>query len=192
MPTAFAAKLAALAETEFNNFNPKPETDPKMAARIKKYWTDIGLTFPGVGTAWSAVFVSFMVKNAGATSAEFTFSQRHSEFVFEAIKDFASGSGVFHGRDVVNYAPKVGDIIQNNRNANSFDYAFAKSHSSYKSHSAIVVEEGIDGFGRYVRTVGGNELNTVDDKIVRLRASGLIQQPTADPTRYIAIIQTLK
>jgi hypothetical protein len=192
MPTPFALNLAKLAETEFNTYNPLHETHPKMAARIKKYWHDLGLPFPGVGTAWSAVFISAHVKWAGATPAEFKFSPRHSEFVFEAIKDFSSSTGVFHGRDVVNYAPKVGDIIQNNRGGNTYDYAYAKAHNGYKSHSAIVVEEGVDGFGRYVRTVGGNESNTVDDKIVRLKPSGLIKQPAADPTRYISIIQTLK
>ncbi len=192
MASTFATKLAALAETEFNTYNGVHETQPKMAARIKKYWTGIGLPFPGVGVAWSAVFVSFFVKTAGASAAEFKFSARHSEFVFEAIKNFTNGTGVFRGQDVKNYAPKIGDIIQNNRSGNTYDYAFAKAHSGYKSHSAIVVEEGTDGFGRYVRTVGGNESNTVDDKIVRLKSNGLINQPSADPTRFISIIQTLK
>ena len=115
MASTFATKLAALAETEFNTYNGVHETQPKMAARIKKYWTGIGLPFPGVGVAWSAVFVSFFVKTAGASAAEFKFSARHSEFVFEAIKNFTNGTGVFRGQDVKNYAPKIGDIIQNNR-----------------------------------------------------------------------------
>jgi hypothetical protein len=192
MASIFATRLAALAETEFNTYNGIHETQPRMAARIKKYWTDIGLSFPGVGVAWSAVFVSFLVKSAGATAAEFDFSARHSEFVFAAIRNFTNGTGVFRGQEVKNYAPKIGDIIQNNRSGNTYDYAFAKAHPGYKSHSAIVVEEGMDGFGRYVRTVGGNESNTVDDKIVRLKSNGLINQPSADPTRFISIIQTLK
>lgn len=192
MTTTYALKLAALAEKEFNEFNGVHETQPKMANRIRKYWTDLGMPFPGVGTAWSAVFISFMVKSAGATAAEFRFSARHSEFVHKAIANFAAGTGVFRGHPVSSYAPKIGDIVQNNRGGNTYNYAFAKANAGYKSHSAIVVEEGMDGSGRYVRTVGGNESNTVDDKIIRLNAAGLIKQPAADPTRFIAVIQTLK
>lgn len=192
MATTYAKKLAALAEAEFNNFNGLDETNSAMAARIKKYWTGLGMPFPGVATAWSAVFVSFFVKSAGATSSEFHFSARHSEFVFHAIKNQVAGTGVFRAHPISGYAPKIGDIIQNNRNGNTYDYAFAKANSGYKSHSAIVVEEGVDGSGRYVRTVGGNESDTVDDKIIRLNASGLIKPPSASPKRFICVIQTLK
>jgi hypothetical protein len=192
MASSFAIKLAAWAETEFNKYNGIHETSSPLSGRIKQYWTELGFAFPGVATPWSAVFVSFNVKSAGATAVEFEFSARHSEFVFEAIKNFNAGVGKFHGRDVKDYAPKIGDIIQNNRNGNTFDYAHASAHKAYESHSAIVVEEGVDGFGRYVRTVGGNESDTVDDKIVRLRTNGLIKQPAASPKRFISVIQTLK
>ncbi|KQU69820.1 hypothetical protein ASC75_06630 [Aminobacter sp. DSM 101952] len=192
MATSFERKLASLAEAEFDQFHGFHETTPKMAARIKGYWTSLGLHFPGVGTPWSAVFVSSFVKRAGASASEFKFSPRHSEFVHRAIANMKSGTGVFHGHPVSAYAPHIGDIIQNNRNGNTFDFNFAAGNMAYESHSAIVVEEGTDGNGRYVRTVGGNEADTVGERVVRLTSSGLIKQPAADPSRFICVIETLK
>lgn len=192
MATPYAMKLAALAEQEFTKYSGIDETTAPMSTRIKSYWTGLGMAFPGVSTPWSAVFVSFMVKQAGASGAEFLFAASHSQFVYKAIQDFKAGVGVFHGRDPKTYAPKIGDIIQNNRTSAGYNYAFASANKTYKSHSAIVVEEGVDGSGRYVRTVGGNESDSVDDKIIRLNNSGLIKPPAAAPNRFICIIQTLK
>ena len=192
MATTFTTRLASLTENEFDQFHGFVETTSRMAGRIKKYWTDIGLHFPGVSTPWSAVFVSFFVKSAGATNAEFKFAAAHSEFVFEAIKNAKNGIGVFRGRPISEYAPKIGDIIQNNRNGNSFDFNHAASHHSYESHTAIVVEHRQDGNGKYVRTIGGNESDTVGDKVIRLKPNGLIRQPSADPARFICVIENLK
>ena len=148
MPSAYALKLAKIAEAEFDNFHGYHETTSKMAARIKTYWTSLGLGFPGVGTAWSAVFTSFFVQSAGAVASEFKFSPAHAQFVFVAIQNAIAGVGVFRGRDVASYAPKIGDIIHNNRNGNTFNFPFAAANKSYESHTAIVVEEGSDGSGR--------------------------------------------
>jgi len=192
MPSSYASKIASLAEAEYTKYHVYKETDSELAKRIKQYWVGIGLAFPGVSTAWSAVFVSFFVKSAGASATEFTLSARHSEFVYQAANNAANGVGVFRAHPISFYAPKIGDIIHNNRGGNSFDYAYAAAHSSYESHSAIVVEEGTDGSGRYVRTVGGNESDSVGDRVVRLTPSGFVKQPASYPKYYISIIQTLK
>ena len=192
MPTKYASSLAKLAETEFDNFNGYHETTPKMAARIKTFWKALGLHFPGVSTPWSAVFVSYFVKTAGATAAEFSFSPSHAVFVHQAIQNEVHSIGVFRGKKLASYAPKIGDIVQNNRNGNSYDYNFASANTAYQSHSAIVVEEGVDGNGRYVRAIGGNESDTVGQHIIRLNSGGLIVQPKADVSRYICVIANLK
>ncbi|MFO1067874.1 MAG: DUF2272 domain-containing protein [Geminicoccaceae bacterium] len=192
MPTPYVLKLAAAAEAEYDKYHGLHETAPKLAQRISFYWSSIGLGFPGVSTPWSAVFVSAIVKLAGADASQFLFSSQHSQFVHRAIANATSGIGVFRGFSPADYAPKLGDIIQNNRNGNQFDFAFAKANKDYSSHSAIVVEEGTDGNGRYVRTVGGNEGDSVGDRVVRLRANGLIKPPSSEPTYYISVIQNLR
>ncbi len=192
MASTYAKALARAAEKEFDLYGSFHETTSLMQRRIARYWSDIGLRFPGVGVAWSAVFVSAQVKGAGATAREFKFAAAHSQFVFAAAKNAANQSGVFRAFAVSDYAPKVGDIIQNNRNGNAFTFAYARTHQRYQSHSAVVVEEGADGSGRYVRTIGGNEGDRVGEKVLRLTARGIVKQPVSAPNYYIAIIQNLK
>jgi hypothetical protein len=81
-------------------------------------------------------------------------------------------------------------LIQNNRNGNRFDFAFAKSHKRYESHSAVVVETGEDPQGSYALTIGGNEGNSVGQKLARLKSNGLIKQ--RQNSAFIYVIQNLK
>ena len=141
-----------------------------------------------MNTAWSAVFVSWCVKQAGAAAEEFNFNPMHPQFVFAAIAHARADTGVFRGRDCASYAPKVGDILQNNRSGNRFDFAFAASHRSYPSHSAIVMEVGVDNKGKYLRTIGGNESDSVGLKEVRLDRRGRVRNPDG---LYIAVVETL-
>lgn len=192
MALSYVKKLAQLVESEYDTYHGYDETTSKMSGRIKKYWVEIGYDFPGVSTAWSAVFVSYFVKMAGATKEEFNFNQAHSQFVYTAAKNTKNNTGVFRAHSPSDYAPKIGDIIQNNRDGNTYDFNFAKANKKYYSHSSIVVEEGNDGSGKYVRTVGGNESDTVGDKVVRVTSAGLIKQPSSTPKYYISVIQDLK
>ena len=188
MPTPFQTKLATVAQQQFNRFRLLRENQPPLSNQIQKYWTDLGLVFPGVATPWSAVFVSWCVKQAGATPGQFRFSSAHSQFVHFAIQNAQNGTGMFHGRKVSGYAPKVGDILQNNRAGNNFDFAHAAANTAYASHSAIVMEVGIDNVGRYLRTIGGNEADSVGLKEVRLNANGVVRNGNG---LYISVIETL-
>ena len=191
MPTPFALQLAGIAGDQHTTFHLHDEADPVLCKQIKKYWTDLRLGFTScVSVPWSAVFVSWCVKQAGATSAEFKFAAAHSVFVFEAIRNAVNGTGVFRGLDITAHAPGIGDIIQNNRGGTSHDYAFARTHKEYSSHSAIVVETGHDSDGPFALTVGGNEGNSIRQTIVRVDANGLIKQRKNNP--FICVIQNLK
>ena len=184
----YAKKLASLATSQYEKYHLMREQEPPLAAQIAAYWEGID-DFPGVGTPWSAVFVSWCVREAGATSAEFEFSAAHSRFVYRAIRNQIEGVGVFRGRPVDAYAPKVGDILHNNRSGNTFDFDFAKSHRSYESHSAIIIEVGVDNRGHYLRTIGGNESDSVGLKEVRLNARGFVNNLNGV---YISIIENMK
>ena len=190
MASAYAIKLATITQEQHDTYHMEHEADPKLSKQIQKYWTDLDFTFPGVGTAWSAVFVSWCVRKAGASKKEFKSAFRHSEFVHWAIQNANAGTGLFRGQDIVAYAPKVGDIIQNNRGKNKFTFKFAGKNSKYESHSAIVVEVGEDATGRYALTIGGNESDSVRRTVVRLDSNGFIRQRKVFP--YIAVIENLK
>jgi hypothetical protein len=116
VPSAFATRLARIAEEQHDRFHLMDEGDPQLCKQIKKYWTELGLHFEScVSVPWAPVFVSWCVKQAGATPAEFRFASAHSAFVRRAIQDQLKGTGVFRGRRITEYAPGVGDIIQANR-----------------------------------------------------------------------------
>jgi hypothetical protein len=189
-PSVFAKKLAAAAQQQHDAFHMHDESDPLLAKQIEKYWKDLGMTFPGTTTPWSAVFVSWCVQKAGATKAEFLFSAQHSAFVHAAIQNADNGAGVFQGVLVEVYAPQIGDIVHNNRGNTSFDFAYARAHKSYASHSAIVVERGQDTNGYYLLTIGGNESDSIRRTLVYTNAAGFIKQRPTNP--YISVIRTLK
>jgi hypothetical protein len=190
MLSEFEAKLAATAVGQYDAFRFQSESDPGLAGQIERYWRDLGLAFPGVGTPWSAVFVCWCLKTAGASKKEFRFSARHAEFVHWAIGNAEANTGLFRALPIDACIPATGDIIQNNRDGNSFDYAHAAEHDDYASHTAIVVETGTDTTGRYAVTIGGNESDSIRRKRVVLDARGYIVQRPREP--FICVVQTLK
>ena len=188
MSTPFQLRFARTAQQQYEKYYLMREGQSPLKEQIRKYWTDLGLSFPGVSTAWSAVFVSWCAKQAGASSTDFPFSPRHSSFIHRFIKNRKNGVGVFRAHPIADYSPKVGDILQNNRNGNAFTYAFAEANSQYESHTAIVMEVGTDARGRYLRTVGGNESDSVGMKEVRLSSKGRV---LGSAGLYISIVETL-
>ena len=189
MASTYTLKLAGIAQDLHDRFHLQHETDPELTKEIKSFWKDVGDPFPGVSTPWSAVFISACVKRAGAKSSEFDFSPAHAVFVNKAIKNAIAGIGVFHGRKITEHPPQIGDIIQNNRGGNTFDFDHARKRSDYASHSAIVVETGMDSGGGFALTIGGNEGDSIRQTVVRLDKDGLIKQVGS---RFICVIQTLK
>jgi len=191
-PTSvFAMKFASIAQDQHTKFHLLVESNPILCKQIEKYWTDLNFGFSSCTTVpWSAVFVSWCVKQAGATSSEFKFSPRHSEFVHQAIQNAINNTGVFQGYDITTHAPNVGDIVQNNRGDNSCDFAFARTNKQYDSHSAIVVEIGQDATSRFAVTIGGNEGQSIVMETVPLTSQGFIKQRVNKP--FISIIKNLK
>ncbi len=164
------------------------ENQSPLQEQIQKYWRDLRFSFPGVRTPWSAVFVSWCAYQAGASVSDFPFSSRHGDFIHQFIANARNKKGAFIARRVEQYAPKVGDILHNNRSGNSFTYDYAATHSKYESHSAIVTEVGVDTHGGYLRTIGGNEDDAIGLKEVRLNRKGVVQDAQG---LYISVVETL-
>jgi hypothetical protein len=190
MSTPFVTKLVANTQAEHDEFHLDDEHDKKLSAEIKRFWEELGFTFPGVNTAWSAVFVSACMKRAGATAAEFHFAAAHSEFVFTAIANENAGTGVFRAVRITERAPELGDVIQNNRLHQTITYDFAAKHPAYLSHSAIVVGFAQEAGSRFALTVGGNEGGSIRQKRIPLDGKGFIVQRKPDP--FICVIKNMK
>lgn len=190
-PSAFAKKLASVAQSQHAMFQFTNEADPTLCKQIRKWTEDIGFTFTNcTKVPWSAVFVSWCVRQAGADKSEFKFAMAHSVFVNQAIKNALNATGVFHGLDISAHPPSVGDIIQHNRRGNNFNFAFARTRANYESHSIIVIETGQDTQGRFAFCIGGNESDSIRRSVVRLNSQGFIKQRDGNP--FICVIKDLK
>jgi hypothetical protein len=132
--SGFEKALAASAIGQYNTFRMFAEADDELAAQIMIYWNELHVAssghvdkFKSVNVAWSAVFISWNVLKAGGSKSDFLFAARHSEFVHDAINHPRS----FRGRRLDEHAPRVGDIIQNNREGNKFGFSHATANSQY-------------------------------------------------------------
>lgn len=192
MPTSpFARRLASTAQRLHDRFHFVNEADPALCRQIQVWTEDLGFTFTScTAVPWSAVFVSWCVKAAGATKTEFKFAMAHSVFVHQAIQDDIGGIGVFRGVEIDTDVPDVGDIIQHNRGGTRFSFSFARTHRNYRSHSVIVVEIGQDTKGRFALCIGGNESDSIRRTVIRLDAHGFIKQRDGNP--FICLVKNLK
>ena len=190
--TAYVTALVAIASAEYEAYHGISESDEPLRSRIDTYCTGIGIAPPSDIAAfpWSATFVSWCIKTAGATAQDFTFDPTHAVFVRAAIANADSQVGVFRARPVENYVPRIGDLIHRNRSGGAITYAQARDRSDYPSHSAIVVDVGEDQLGRFATTVGGNEHDSVRKTRVPLNANGMVVQTSSNP--FICIVQDLK
>jgi peptidoglycan hydrolase-like protein with peptidoglycan-binding domain len=192
-PLPYVGKLIQVAKDEFEKFHELDENEEPLRSRINDYCRAIGVAPPHNISEfpWSATFVSFCVKTAGATAAEFKFSAAHAVFVQQAIVNADHEKGVFRARPIDEHAPQLGDIIQNNRGGGTIDYDEARRRTDYVSHSAIVVDFTTDSHGsKFAVTIGGNESDSVRRKLVPLTDDGFVQQRDSNP--YICVIEDLK
>lgn len=186
--TPFGAKLITVAVDQFDTFHLRNEGDTRLCRQIKRYWDDLGLGFTScTAVPWSAVFVSWCVKRAGATAEQFKFSAAHSQFVHAAIKNADNDRGVFHGLKFNSTPLQVGDILQNNRGGAERDFEFARTHSAYESHSAIVVQVSLIGANSFAVIIGGNEGDSIRRTMVDLNSSGVVKQRANNP--FISIVR---
>jgi hypothetical protein len=133
---------------------------------VGEMWNFIGLNYDGRSkypsgeeVPWSAAFISFVVGKSGKKYSDFKFDASHSTFVHDAIQAriLDRTNRPFWGYRISERKPELGDIVARNRAGNSYSFDYAENHSSYKSHSDIVVEVG----DHMIRVMGGNVGDTV-------------------------------
>lgn len=124
-------------------------------------------------SAWSAVFVSYVLKQAGVTG--FVGSPRH----FDYIKNAYQGDGVYRHANPATTSPAVGDMLCYVRGDNGvvgFEglvYYLETQDKWLTAHCDIVVDVHDDE----VWLIGGNVMDTVMLRQMAL-SGGVIQLPT--------------
>jgi hypothetical protein len=195
--SAFTDKVAQQCLTEFARFNngTGKETKDPFAGFVGEYWKG-GLKINNIDgrttfhddkgnpfrPAWSAAFISFIMRKSGAGDA-FFYNEGHIHYVVKAIRDAKAGTPAkFLGRDPRTQVPKVGDLINAGRGA-AKGVTFATVLSKYgnkevpngnflPSHSDIVI--AVDANRKRLTTMGGNVDDTVGKKTWDLKADGTL------------------
>ncbi|HEX8215698.1 MAG TPA: DUF2272 domain-containing protein [Allosphingosinicella sp.] len=148
-------EIVRRARRELDRFGGYAENVEPLNSRIRTYWDFLGKLYDGTDSDqyWSAAFISFVMHRAEAGSS-FTYNQRHSQYIYQAIKDRVNGrTGKFWGYRPQDLGIAPGDVLAMNQGGSriiSFDEA--RHDSQYSSHCDVVV----DAKPNAIETIGGN------------------------------------
>lgn len=181
--TAFSGNVVAIAEQELLRWKDSSGADEEpFRAYVAEYWQlGLGISRRDGATvyvdpsgrrfrpAWSAAFVSYVYRLAGAKD-HFFYSEAHIHYVIQALRDAESAApqARFLARDPAQYCPKPGDLINELRGGGAL--SLAQLSACYgpnppptgkfiPTHSDIIVE--VDQASSIVRSIGGNLGNGV-------------------------------
>ena len=133
--------------------------------------------------AWSAAFISYVMRSAGVADHLFPRSIRHSEYIHFAQQNelTADPDAAFVAHRLLSYVPKPGDLVAYTRGSN-LSYDRAARRTRYKSHTDIVVYVRAGEIG----VIGGNVKHSVSLKRLIAGAGGRLRDQTKD---WFAVIE---
>jgi len=105
----------ALEESKLWHNGGRKENDSRMQASLLKYWAAVGgppaTTKPLWETAWSAAFISWVLKQAGA-GPYFQYAAAHRYYVHRAVHNALKyGGHPVQAHPVERTKPRVGDLV---------------------------------------------------------------------------------
>lgn len=188
---ALRSKIIEIANSELVRWGNGQitETDPNIWPTLQDYWrTGVGYLPPDWRTrAWSAAFISWVMRRAGAGHA-FKYSGAHTRYVAAAKGNRKEGNrNPFKAYRVTEVSPRPGDLVCRERKNkkgqwSGLTYDNVDDGKFRASHSDIVVrrESG------KLFTIGGNVKDRVylSRKGVSINQNGHITMP-----RYYAVIR---
>lgn len=194
---ALRQAIVARANAELQRWGDgqKQETEAAMRPALRDYW---GTVISGQEIedaidnrdAWSAVFVSWVMREAGAGSA-FTSAAAHRLYAAAAKKARLMGDAAkFQAFRIGEATPEVGDVIcvdrkpEGSTSCSGTTYENVDDGQKRATHGDVVVE--VDAGS--IRVVGGNVGQSVKHKVLTLDATGHVAQP-ATGCRFFAIIK---
>lgn len=189
---SFKTKLKDTAESEWNFFEKgtKKETENKFFQRVGKYWKEglgidnrDGRTLDDTGKriAWSAAFISYVMKLSGAGN-KFKYNENHSVYIRDSIKKRKDQvkDAAFIAFKIDEVSPEVGDLVCAPRESGiTYD-----TTSDYMSHCDLVVAKR----SNEIEVIGGNVSDSVTKKTLKLDANGEVKD-TARP--WFVVIKNL-
>lgn len=141
-----------------------------------------------VDTPWSAAFISYLMKTAGFSPAEFAFSDSHSDYVRAALDTSAAEAAgraaghVFRACDLATTRPRAGDLICATRAGSAGTASFGALAAAIAAPSATpgfpmhcdLVVRSDEGGDAKLDAIGGNVLNSVTLSRMTLNANKVL------------------
>lgn len=133
---------------------------------------DFGVPYGGAPPAWSAAFISYLMRSAGAGD-RFPYAPLHATYINAA----AAGNAVLQAQPTETYPPQPGDLIcYGRRGAERLRLADLPAPSFY-GHCDIVIAADPS----QLTVIGGNVTAGVTEKHVPLTQNGTIATPDGLP-----------
>lgn len=131
-------------------------------------YNEFGVPYDGISPAWSAAFISYIMRAAGAGD-RFPYSSLHATYINAA----ATGNRILQAQPPETYAPQPGDLICYGRaGAQSLRFADLPA-PSFLGHCDIVVWAQAGA----LTVIGGNVSAGVTMKHVPVTATGTLAAP---------------
>ena len=178
--------------------NLRPDKQPGLWQRVGEYWwlgqdagtresewtskyDEFGQVYQGDAPAWSAAFVSYVMRSAGAGN-RFLYSPLHADYINAAAQGTAEGTGLLRTERPEAYAPQPGDLICVSRNRLRAMRFEDLSGARFYGHCDLVV---VAQPGQ-LSVVGGNVDGGVTMKHVPTTTSGMLASADGQlvDTRY--------
>lgn len=182
---SFANEIVRLANQEKGKWGngAVKETHAGIYNTLKDYWkTGVNLSENAAAgmisdrTPWSAAFISWVMKNAGA-GKYFNYSSAHWKYISQAKIGRMNNdyNMVYWLYRLSERAPRVGDLICTNRENSGLNYDNAHEQKYRAAHCDIITQVLPDR----IIAVGGNKSDSVTQTTFLLTSNGFF-----DTTRY--------
>lgn len=167
------------------------EATPQGCRMAQRYWAVVGETpdcqqVTQGAWAWSAVFISWVMRRAGLDNDQFLTGQSHSMYVVDA-RDGILPRPAFHVEPLP-AVPRVGDMICAGRGRDKFisdpsDIGFGTT----PMHCDIVVE--VDSAAGVVKAIGGNVQQSVSMDVIDLNDAGQLDGFTNSHMPWLLVMR---
>jgi hypothetical protein len=166
--------IVLVAQAEFKRWGNGSikESESFMQPVLKDYWvtgtgSDAGYR---AGSAWSAAFISWVVKIAGGGN-NFRYSGAHTTYTHAAKQNrLQNNANPFKAFRITEKVPQPGDIVVANRGTSTFTYDNVTAGQT-GTHGDVVVSVGSTS----ITVVGGNVSDSVSSKPLTLDQNGFLQ-----------------
>lgn len=167
------------------------EATSQGCALAQRYWRVVGkepdcYQITEGRWAWSAVFISWVMRQAGLDERQFLTGQSHSMYVVDA-RDGTLPSPAYR-IEPVPAMPRPGDLICAGRGRDKYlADATEIGFGTTPMHCDIVVD--VDKTTREVRAIGGNVQQSVSMSVIELGDSGLLDSVTNSHLSWVLVMR---